>query len=335
MAETTLRPWPMLAALALLFLLAVSPALGQSPSACPPVFLNDGVCDEPFPCPRGTDTRDCLDPAINPNLPGQPGTASCPSAGDGICDQPMVGTGKCPTGTDLVDCRITFCAYANDGTCDEPGIGTGLCPADSDPVDCSRQTSDNCLLSNNGICNEPPNGSGCPSGTDSTDCMGAGKTAKGTCVGPDCCSYAFDGQCDEPGIGTGRCAAGTDQSDCGTASLSPPPQPQAPARVQAECQSLCAPFTGSILRDCLNTCLSSPPPQPNIQAECQYICTPLTGSDLQDCLNNCLICRPTNPLLHDFEACVFCQYICASMGLQPTPQCQDSEKQWPFTGLCH
>jgi hypothetical protein len=40
-------------------------------------------------------------------------------------------------------------------------------------------------------------------------------------------------------------------------------------------------------------------------------------------------------LLHDFEACVFCQYICASMGLRPTPQCQDSEKQWPFTGLCH
>ena len=28
------------------------------------------------------------------------------------------------------------------------------------------------------------------------------------------CQYAFDGDCDEPGIGTGLCAAGTDTQDC-------------------------------------------------------------------------------------------------------------------------
>ena len=28
------------------------------------------------------------------------------------------------------------------------------------------------------------------------------------------CPYAFDGECDEPGIGTGACLAGTDTADC-------------------------------------------------------------------------------------------------------------------------
>jgi hypothetical protein len=32
--------------------------------------------------------------------------------------------------------------------------------------------------------------------------------------GPNSCPWAYDGECDEPGIGTGLCAAGTDQADC-------------------------------------------------------------------------------------------------------------------------
>jgi len=43
-------------------------------------------------------------------------------------------------------------------------------------------------------------------GTDTADCALVG--------GPDSCRWAFDGECDEPGIGTGLCPAGTDTADC-------------------------------------------------------------------------------------------------------------------------
>ena len=33
----------------------------------------------------------------------------------------------------------------------------------------------------------------------------------------DSCQFAFDGVCDEPGIGTGACAVATDATDCGGA----------------------------------------------------------------------------------------------------------------------
>jgi hypothetical protein len=32
---------------------------------------------------------------------------------------------------------------------------------------------------------------------------------------PEGCVWAFDGECDEPGIGTGICEPGTDTTDCG------------------------------------------------------------------------------------------------------------------------
>ena len=32
--------------------------------------------------------------------------------------------------------------------------------------------------------------------------------------GDNSCEYAFDSDCDEPGVGTGLCAAGTDSADC-------------------------------------------------------------------------------------------------------------------------
>ena len=37
----------------------------------------------------------------------------------------------------------------------------------------------------------------------------------------DTCRWAFDGECDEPGIGTGLCAAGTDTSDCASIARAP------------------------------------------------------------------------------------------------------------------
>ncbi|MFE0756318.1 trypsin-like serine peptidase [Inquilinus sp. NPDC058860] len=38
--------------------------------------------------------------------------------------------------------------------------------------------------------------------------------AAGIKSGPNSCRWAFDDRCDEPGIGTGDCASGTDTSDC-------------------------------------------------------------------------------------------------------------------------
>lgn len=48
---------------------------------------NDGECDEPNICARGTDTNDCAN--------------ACKYANDGECDEPNI----CPRGTDTNDCR--------------------------------------------------------------------------------------------------------------------------------------------------------------------------------------------------------------------------------------
>ena len=48
---------------------------------------NDGECDEPNICARGTDTNDCAN--------------ACQYANDGECDEPNI----CPRGTDANDCR--------------------------------------------------------------------------------------------------------------------------------------------------------------------------------------------------------------------------------------
>lgn len=77
--------------------------------------------------------------------------AACPYVSDGVCDEPGIGTGACPAGTDAADCgtaapssglpatapaQAGVCLYLNDGVCDEPGIGTGACPAGTDNADC-------------------------------------------------------------------------------------------------------------------------------------------------------------------------------------------------------
>jgi len=76
------------------------------PPAC--ATVNNGICNEPAPagdgtCATGTDTKDCMMVAM------------CPTAGDGICDEPQAG-GSCPAGSDPIDCPCTKCAtYAGNG----------------------------------------------------------------------------------------------------------------------------------------------------------------------------------------------------------------------------
>lgn len=67
--------------------------------------------------------------------PPQP-TPPCAYLENGRCDEPE-GSGLCPEGTDVADCRSTMrpCAYQNDGSCDEPE-GTGLCGEGQDTADC-------------------------------------------------------------------------------------------------------------------------------------------------------------------------------------------------------
>jgi hypothetical protein len=63
---------------------------------CTAALKSNGICDEPNPCPPGTDAYDC----------------SCPWTHDGICDEPQ-GTDVCPAGSDLEDCSLE-CASCND-----------------------------------------------------------------------------------------------------------------------------------------------------------------------------------------------------------------------------
>lgn len=67
------------------------------------------------------------------------GYDTCQWAVDGECDEPGIGTGACPLGTDTTDCAgvgWSTCQWADDGECDEPGIGTGVCEVGTDTGDC-------------------------------------------------------------------------------------------------------------------------------------------------------------------------------------------------------
>ena len=77
---------------------------------CP--YTDDGWCDEPFPCPSGSDEPDC-----------------CATPENGVCEEIGQG-GDCPDHSDDWDCG--YCPYTNDGECDEPF----LCPDGSDSPDC-------------------------------------------------------------------------------------------------------------------------------------------------------------------------------------------------------
>ena len=118
--------------------------------------------------------------------PGAPaGDDSCQYAGDMECDEPGLGTGACPSGTDRSDCwRVMTgveddsCAFARDGECDEPGFGAGVCTQGTDRTDCGpvamlRFQTDSCETAFNGVCETPDVGTGlCEARTDRSDCFG-------------------------------------------------------------------------------------------------------------------------------------------------------------------
>jgi hypothetical protein len=117
-------------------------------------YTDDGECDEIQFCPSGSDTQDCCasgaarptDPSGRPVVAEQvccgtcalPGDDWCQYARDGVCDEPMLGTGECPRTSDATDCNAVqpSCAYTGDGECDE-GI---YCAVGTDTADCCAGT---------------------------------------------------------------------------------------------------------------------------------------------------------------------------------------------------
>jgi protease YdgD len=129
-----------------------------------------------------------IDKQSQPAKPGgaaPAGNDTCRWANDNECDDPDIGTGACPLGTDYSDCRRLragteddSCRWARDGECDEPAFGTGACVQGSDRTDCGeiawmRNQTDRCATSFNGVCEEPGRGNGsCDARTDRSDCFG-------------------------------------------------------------------------------------------------------------------------------------------------------------------
>ncbi|MGL4960319.1 MAG: hypothetical protein ACRC67_03725 [Inquilinus sp.] len=186
-------------------------------------------------------------PAATQDAPAGGTNNSCIFAHDGECDE---ANGTCAAGTDSADCRpeavadpANSCRFAFDQRCDEPGKGTGLCAVGSDTADCAAAAApqtpstpaqtvppqgpgdDSCPFSRDNECDEPIVGSGaCAVGTDTSDCKAKGSVPAPAApavpapptapAGPDSCPFARDGECDEPGTGSGACAAGTDTTDC-------------------------------------------------------------------------------------------------------------------------
>jgi len=190
---------PMLAAMALAALTAVTTPTVAFAQANTCQWANDNECDEPRyngtgACQDGTDANDCraeasalqrLMDAVPSQIRTQLGTDTCRWAHDAECDDPNFGgTGACQPGTDASDCRAlaiggdNSCRWANDNECDEPGIGLGVCTSGTDTNDCQsmaylRNRSNTCETAFNNICDEPGTGSGsCRANTDTADCVG-------------------------------------------------------------------------------------------------------------------------------------------------------------------
>ena len=92
-------------------------------------------------CTAGSDTADCR-PVVSASPSGKPGaeappaadaspTGDKPSSDAPAADDQQAG-GSAGGGSAA---GSTHCMWPNDGQCDEPDIGTGLCPAGTDP-DC-------------------------------------------------------------------------------------------------------------------------------------------------------------------------------------------------------
>ena len=198
-------------------------------------YTNDGECDESQYCPAGSDTHDCC---LN-GAPRETDPSGRPVGPDDVC-----------CGGECVPPDLDWCQYANDGGCDEPQLGTGACPAGSDTTDCAG-VEVVCPYTSDGECDE---GRYCPAGTDTADCClhgtprvvdsinntivatevdcsvsvdsarsdtpvpaGDNATAAGNLLPPNTnntCQFADDGECDDPDIGSGACLPQTDWNDC-------------------------------------------------------------------------------------------------------------------------
>jgi hypothetical protein len=71
-------------------------------------YSNDGVCDEPQYCSRGTDCTDCNTCATGPS-------DSCRYSNDGVCDEPQY----CARGTDCTDCNTCQAPPPRTTPCDK------------------------------------------------------------------------------------------------------------------------------------------------------------------------------------------------------------------------
>ena len=191
-------------------------AQGTSPAPSPPP-------PSPSPPPPDIATGDCVD---DPD--------ACVYTGDGDCDDGGPGNDYdlCPFGTDCTDCgpRETMspppspspapdsppgfvctndCGYAGDGDCDDGGPGSEyeLCDAGTDCDDCgSTDTTLPVEVQDPAAPPLPPTPAYPPN--DAVLCT-------------DDCHYAFDGDCDDGGVGSEytECYEGSDCFDCGPRGL--------------------------------------------------------------------------------------------------------------------
>lgn len=192
-------------------------------SYCP--YANDGECDDGGPgslnnlCDYGSDCGDCGPRDLGHPAPMPPHPAPmvcesyCPYANDGECDDGGPGSlnNLCEYGSDCGDCGPrdlghpvpmpphpapmvceSYCPYANDGECDDGGPGSlnNLCEYGSDCGDCGPRELGVLIPA-------PPH--------------------PVPMVCEDYCPYAFDGECDDGGLGSlnSLCAYGSDCGDCG------------------------------------------------------------------------------------------------------------------------
>ena len=135
---------------------------GGSTTTCP--HMNNGVCDEPFVCPAGTDTRDCsiCHHEREDFLESGERLVYLATTNNSVCDEPY----DCAVGTDALDCgreqgeeldaNMTVCPWHNDGACDEAHTrsadgttvtgSSGRCPRGSDFMDCMYASEADQLL---------------------------------------------------------------------------------------------------------------------------------------------------------------------------------------------
>ena len=147
-------------------------------------YANDGKCDATL-CPTGTDTADCNRIAgMTDEVPSSidcpagwiydpeeetcnlaPAHATCPTAGDGNCDEPD----RCPLGSDQVDCHLSQ---------------TGVCPLHSHATAGRTCTCDDGFVAIDGSCE-----------ADVPDCGSGVERVNHTCPPPDGPGFMIPSSC--------------------------------------------------------------------------------------------------------------------------------------------